>query len=106
MWFRKTGRTLQLCYAYRNKDFRLKHQFYPNPNYCTFRFTGQVTREMILSLTNSEKKALLINDLFRIKGIKRVTPEPYNVKIEKEDLFNWQEILPEAERIIIQHLVK
>lgn len=48
----------------------------------------------------------MINDLFRIKGIKRVTPEPYEIKVEKESVFNWQEILPEAEKIIIKHLMK
>lgn len=97
MWLRKTGR---------NKNFKLKHQFYPNPNYSTLRVTGQVTRDLILTLTSLEKKTQLINDLFRIKGIKRVEPEPYNVKIEKEDFVDWQEILPEAEKIITQHLVK
>ena len=106
MWFRKTGRALQLWYAYRNKNFRLKHQFYPNPDYCTLRVTGQVTREMILTFTHPEKKTQVINDLFRIKGIKRVIPEPFEVKVEKESDFNWQKILPEAEMIIIKHLVK
>jgi len=56
MWITKTRRTLQLCYAYRNKDFRLKHQFYPNLNYCALRVSGQVTREMILTFTSPEKK--------------------------------------------------
>jgi hypothetical protein len=106
MWLRKTGKTLQLWYAYRNKDFRLKHQFFPNPNYCNLRVTGQVTREMILTLTSPEKKTQLINDLFRIKGIKRIIPEPYDIKIEKEDSVDWREILPEAEKIIIQNLMK
>jgi len=76
MWITKTGRTFQLCYAYRNKDFRLKHQFYPNPNYSTLRVSGQVTREIILIFTS------------------------------KESVFDWQEILPGAEKIIIKHLVK
>ena len=106
MWLRKTGRTLQLWCIYRNKDFRLKHQFFPNPNYCNLRVTGQVTREMILTFTSPGKKTQMINNLFRIKGIIRVEPEPYNVLIEKENSVDWQEILPEAEKIIIQHLVK
>jgi len=97
MWFRKTGRS---------KNFKLERRFYPNPSYCTLRVTGQVTSDMILTLTNPGKKTQLINNLFSIKGIKRVEPEPYNVKIEKEKFVDWQEILPEAEKIIIQHLVK
>ena len=48
----------------------------------------------------------MINDLSRIKGMKRITTEPYDVIIEKEDSFDWHEILPEAEKIIIQYLVK
>lgn len=85
---------------------KLKHQFYPNPNYCSLRISGQVTREMILAFTSSGKKMPMINDLFRIKGIKRVTPEPYEIKVEKESVFKWQEILPKAEKIIIKHLMK
>jgi hypothetical protein len=46
----------------------------------------------------------MVNDLSRIKGMKRITPEPHDVTIEKEHSFDWQEILPEAEKIIIQHL--
>ena len=104
MWLRKTGRTLQLWCAYRNKDFRLKHQFYPNPDYCTLRVTGQVTREMILILTGP-KKTPMINDLLRIKGIKRIIPEPYEVKVEKESDVTWQKVLSEAEKIITKHLL-
>jgi len=89
-----------------NENFKLKQQFYPNPDYCTLRVTGQVTSEMILTLTSPEKNTQLINDLFRIKGIKQVIPLPYEVKIEKENNFNWQMILPEAEKIISNHLVK
>jgi len=106
MWVTKTRRTIQLFYAYRNKKFRLNRKFYPNLNYCTLWVSGQVTREMILTFTSPEKKTPLINDLFRIKGIKRVIPTPYEVKVEKESVFDWQEILPEAEKIIIKHLMK
>jgi len=61
---------------------------------------------MILTLTSPEKNTPMINDLSRIKGMKRITPEPYDVTIEKENFVDWREILPEAEKIIIQHLVK
>ena len=97
MWLRKVSS---------NRNFKLKHQFYPNPDYCALRVTGQVTRNMILTLTSPEKKRQLINNLFSIKGIKRVIPEPYEVKVEKESVFSWQKILPEAEKIICKHLVK
>ena len=102
----KIRRMFRLCYAYRNKDFRLKQQFYPNPDYCRLHVSGQVTREMILTFTSPEKKTPMINELFKIQGIKRIIPEPYEVKLEKESVFDWQEILPEAEMIIIKHLVK
>ena len=97
MWLRQTRW---------NKNFKLKRQFYPNPNYCALRITGQVTRNMILTLTSPERKRKLINNLFSIKGIKRIIPEPYEVKVEKESVFSWQKILPEAEKIICKHLVK
>lgn len=97
MWLRKTGR---------RKYFKLKQKFYPNPNYCTLHVSVQVSRDMILTLTSPKKNTPMINDLSRIKGMKRITPEPYDVTIEKEDSFDWHEILPEAEKIIIQYLVK
>ena len=61
---------------------------------------------MILTLTSPEQKTQLINNLFSIKGIKRVEPEPYGVKVMKESIFNWQKILLEAEKIISEHLTK
>jgi len=97
MWLKKTGR---------RKNFKLEQKFHPNPDYCTLHFSGQVTRDMILTLTSSEKNTPMINDLSRIEGMKRITPEPYDLTMEKEHSFDWQEILPEAEKIIIQHLVK
>jgi len=97
MWLRKTSL---------NKNIKLKQQFYPNPDYCTLRVTEPVILDMILTLISPEKKTQLINNLFSIKGIKRVFPEPYEVKVEKESDFNWQKILPEAEKIISKHLMK
>jgi len=102
----KALRKIPFYNAYLHRDLRLNDQFFPNPNYCTLRVTGQVTREMILTMTHTEKKMPMMEDLFRIEGIKRVIPEPYYVKIEKEDSFNWQEILPQAKKIVIRHLIK
>jgi hypothetical protein len=97
MWMRKTGR---------RKNFKLKQKFYPNSNYCTLHVSGQITQDMILTLTSPEKNAPMINALSKIEGMKRITPEPYDVTIEKEESIDWQKILPEAEKIVIQHLVK
>jgi hypothetical protein len=44
-------------------------------------------------------------DLFRIKGIKKVISQPYEVKIEKESDFNWKKVLPKADETVIQHLL-
>jgi hypothetical protein len=97
MWLRKTVR---------NKNFKLKQKFYPNPDYCTLSISGQVTRDMILALTSPEKNTPMINALSKIEGMKRITPEPYDITMEKEDTFDWKQILPEAEKIIVQHLKK
>lgn len=106
MWLRKTRRALQFLSAYWRRDFRLRHQFYPNPDYCSFHVSGKITREMILTFTSPEKKTPLIDDLFRIKGVKRVILRHCEVMLEKESVSDWEEILPEAKKIIIQHLVK
>lgn len=96
MWLWKTDR----------KNIKLQQKFHPNPNFCTLHVTGRVTRDMILTFTSPEKNTPMVNDLSRIKGMKRITPEPYDVTIEKDDSFDWQQILPEAEKIIIQYLKK
>ena len=96
MWLRKTSG---------NKNIKLKPQFYPNPDYCILRVTGQVTRDMILTLTSPENKTKLINNLLNVMGIKKVIPEPYEVTIEKENPFGWQDILPDAEKIVSNHLL-
>lgn len=90
----------------RNKNFKLGQKFYPNPNYCTLHVSGQITRDMILAITSPEKNTPMINALSRIEGIKRITPEPYDVTLEKEKSTDWQEISPEAEKIVMQHLKK
>ena len=97
MWLKKTVRS---------KNFKLNQKFYPNPDYCTLHISGQVTRDMISAFTSPERNTPMINSLSKIEGMKRVTPEPYDVTMEKEESFDWQEILPEAEKIIIQHLKK
>ena len=71
--------------AYLHRDIRLDDQFFPNPNYCALRVKGSVTREMMSTLTHPEKEKPMMEDLFRIEGIKRIIPESYYVKIEKED---------------------
>ena len=90
----------------RNENFKLRQKFYPNPDYCTLHISGQITRDMVLALTNPEKNTPMINALSKIEGMKKITPEPYDVTMEKEESFDWQNILPEAEKIVIQHLKK
>ena len=92
--------------AYLHRDIRFDDQFFPNPNYCTLRIKGPVTREMMSILTQIEEEKPIMKDLFRIEGIKRIAPEPYYVKIEKEDSIDWREILPEAKRIIKGYIIK
>lgn len=106
IWFRKARRALPFFSAFWRRDFRLRLQFYPNPDYCSFHVSGKVTREMILTFTSSEKKTLLIGDLSRIKDVKRVILRHCEVMLEKESVSDWEEILPEVKKIIIQHLVK
>ena len=103
---KKALRKIPLFNAYLHRDIRLDDQFFPNPNYCALRVTGPVTREMMLTLTQTEKEKPMMEDLIRIDGIKRIIPEPYYVKIEKEDSIDWQEILPEAKQIVKGHLIK
>jgi len=103
---KKVLRKIPIYNAYLHRDIRLDDQFFPNPNYCALRVKGPVTREMTLTLTQAEKKNPMMEDLTRIEGIKKIIPEPYYVKIEKEDSFDWKGILPQAKQIVKGHLIK
>ena len=99
-------KTFPLYNAYLHRDIRLDDKFFPNSNYCALRVKGPVTQELMSTLTQPEKEKSMMEDLIRIEGIKKIIPEPYYVKIEKEDSFDWQGILPEAKRIVKVHLIK
>ena len=103
---KKVLRKIPVYNAYLHRDIRLSDIFFPNPNYCALRVTGPITRDMTLRLTQTEEEKPMIEDLIRIDGIKGVIPEPNYVKIEKEDSIDWQEILPQAKRIVKEHLIK
>ena len=105
----KLGRFLQVRYANWNSEFRLSVEFYPNPDCCSVHVSEIITEETILTFDSPsrqwEKQIPLVVELFQIKGVRRVTVEPYEVSIEKGCVFSWDELLPRIEEVLLKHLI-
>ncbi|MEK7661963.1 MAG: NifU N-terminal domain-containing protein [Patescibacteria group bacterium] len=48
----------------------------------------------------------LVDALFKIPGVVSVTIKQYSVSIKKGEIFTWDEIRPQAEKILKKHLAK
>lgn len=110
MWLMKVGRVLQERYANWNSEFRMDHEFVPNPDMCIFHVSEVVTDQRILSFDSlnaqPEKKTPMVRELQSIKGLVRITIQPYMISIEKGRVFNWREILPRIDEVLLEHLTK
>ncbi len=97
IWLVKVGRVLQVRYANWNNEFRLKHEYFPNPDICALYVSAQVTRSATLTFDSpdSQPKEMtpMVQALFSIKGVNRIWLHPYEVSIVKARVFSWQEIL-------------
>lgn len=110
MWLVKIGGFIQLRYAGWNRKLRLKHEFPPNPDICCLHFSEPATTECILSYmgpnSQLDKQTPMIEELFKVRGITEMFLKPYELQIEKAKVFEWGEILPKAEKIVIKHLTR
>jgi len=105
----KFGRMLQVRYANWNSEFRLKRTFSINcPERCWIDVSEPVTdiQRLTFLSRNSQPASMtpMVRALFDIKGIARVTLEPYKIHINKGEVFSWEELLPSIERVILEHL--
>lgn len=108
IWLVKVGRTLQIRYANWNSEFRLEHEYFPNPDMCTLHVSEAVTDKMILTFESPDwqpkEMTPLVKALFNTKGVAKVLLRPYQVGITKARVFSWQELLPSVERVVLEHL--
>ena len=108
IWLAKVGRVLQVRYANRNSEFRLKHEYFPNPDICALHVSAQVTRSATLTFDSPDSQpgemTPMVRALFSIKGVNKVWLHPYEVSISKARVFSWQKILPEVEKVVLEHL--
>jgi hypothetical protein len=109
IWLVKVGRVLQLRYANWNGEFRLEHE-YPDsdPDICALHVSNVVTEKSILTFDSSDSQPKeitpMVQALFNIRGVTRVVLQPYKIWVSKARVFSWQEILPDAERVVLEHL--
>lgn len=108
IWLMKVGRFLQVRYANWNNEFRLQHEFCPNPDYCIVHVSEPVLSDTIVTFDSPDsqrnKSTPMVQDFFGIKGIVKVTLQRYQISILKGRVYRWEELLPDIEKIILKHL--
>lgn len=108
IWLMSIGRFLQVRYANWNGEFRLKHEFCTNPDYCIIHVSDPVIKETIITFdspnSQPDKSMPIVQDLFDINGVAKVTIQRYRVSIEKGHVYRWEELLPDIENILLKHL--
>jgi len=110
IWMMKAGRYLQVRYANWNGTFRMEVEFHPNHNMATFHVSEQVTDDYILTFESpkwqAKKKTPMVDKLFSIKGVSKITLQALEIGIEKGQVFTWEELRPKIEEVILTELTK
>jgi hypothetical protein len=114
IWLQKVGRVLQVRYANWNSEFRLVVEMGPiglAGEQCTFHVSEiLLTTQEGVTFNYREaqirKQTPMIKELLNLKGVKSVYLHPYFVFVMKAKVYDWAELLPEIERIILEHCTK
>lgn len=108
IWLMKVGRFLQIRYANWNSEFRLQHEFHPNPDCCTIHVSEPIIDNTILTfespLWQLDKMTPMVKDLFDVKGISKVTLQRYTVSLMKGKVYRWEELISAIDEIVLKHL--
>ena len=107
----RIGRFLQVRYANWNREFRLVYEPWEGTsNFGNFHVSEPVTNFQELSFhaesAQSSRQTPLVRALFKIQGVAAVTCTPYEIRIRKAAVFSWDELRPDIERVILEHLTK
>jgi len=106
----KLGRKLQEKYANWNSEFRLKQEFYPNPDICDLHVSFLVTESIIQTFdsrfSNLKNQTPMVKDILLVEGVSKLQLTPYKISITKAPVFSWHEILPDVEKIILKYGTK
>lgn len=107
IWLMKVGRYLQVEYANWNREFRMKGE--TNEWWLMLHVSEAITSCQTVTFhsknTNLEYKPPFVDALFDIKGVKEVIIRPYEISIKRAEVFTWDELRPEIERVILEHLM-
>ena len=104
------GRFLQVRYANWNNEFRLKFETYGDPesDLGDFQISEQVTPTSVLSFSSQDsqpgKQTDLVRRLFEIKGVAKISLHPYMIRITRAHVFEWDELRPAIEAVILGEL--
>ena len=87
-------------------ELRHKWEFHPNPICATLHISERVT-DRFKYFTNPcddlEEQPEFVKQLFQIPGIVGVSLHQYGIHIDRAEIYSWDEITGEAEKIISGH---
>ena len=109
IWLMKVGRVLQVRYANWNYEFRLRTEILAHPDFCHINVSHKLTTNEVGHLftipeQGPVKMTAMLVELFAVKGVAKIAMRPFQMTIEKGSVFEWSELLPEVEAIMLKHL--
>lgn len=92
------------------KEFRVKEEYFPNPNYVALHVSDQVITEFIQCYDGPEdqpsyhktKRPQVVTDLFNIQGVAKVSLSPYEINVTKSGALTWEELIPHIKKVVVQ----
>jgi hypothetical protein len=109
IWLMAVGRFLQVRYANWNSEVRLKTDIDSrNGDYVTIYLSESVTDERFLSFDGPRsqvgKMPPMIQEIFGVKGVVKMSLQRYELQVVKGRVYEWDELLPQIEQIVLKHL--
>jgi hypothetical protein len=94
-----------------NNSLRLKFEYsIAGEDYLTVCISEKIVDERVLTFSSPGaqmcKQTPLVKGLFAIKGIEQVILHPYEIFFIKSKVYTWEELNPQIERVVLEHLGK
>lgn len=113
IWLANLGRVIQIRVADWNTEIRIEHEFYrahTNRNVCRIHTNVPISNlpEVTFSALDDRRaeQSVMVRAMFKVPGVASVSLRPYKVVITKSHVFDWSEVLPAIDRIIVRHNIE
>lgn len=109
------GRFLQVRYANWSSEVRIKTEILASaddPEYAAHIHISEelLSEDAVITFSypgaQEKKKIPLVDQLFAIQGVKDFYVERYGLFIKKARVFDWKELLPQIEKVVLEYITK